>query len=106
MAKLIGGTMLAAVPAVSLYQGLVDAGRIDESRDDPMFVRNLTIRNATGADLYIGGEDLDQAGDLTTVMLTLVDGASLAEILQVYHVNLKDVFVEGTEGPVEVLGLQ
>lgn len=104
MAKLIGGTVTAGA-ADSLYNLLVTAGVIDENRRDPMFLRNLTIRNTSGADLYIGDSTLDQAGAPETVMLTLVNGASLAEILQVYHVDLRAIFIEGG-GAVEILGLQ
>jgi hypothetical protein len=105
MAKLIGGTVTAAVPADNLYNLLVAAGLITAARNDPMFIMNLTVRNASGSDLYVGGADLDQAGTPATVMLTLIDGASLAEILHGYHVNLRDVYIEGS-GSVEVLGLQ
>jgi len=107
MAKLIGGSVTATVPADSIYNLLVAAGLIDEDRRDPMFVMNLTIRNKDGEGgvLYIGDSTLDQAGSPETVMLTLVDGASLAEILNGYHVNLRDIYVEGA-AHFEVLGLQ
>lgn len=104
MAKLIGGTVTATATPTSLLDLLVTASQWDASREDPAFIRNLTIRNASGADLLIGDSTLD-SGTPTTVMLTLVNGASLAEILQVYHVDLSDIFLEGA-GAVEILGLQ
>ena len=104
MAKLLGGTVTATATPTSIYDLLDSDGRIPAG-DDPQFVRNLTIRNADGLNsLLIGGPDLD-SGSPETVMLTLVAGASLAEILQVYHVDFRDIFLEG-DGTVEILGLQ
>jgi hypothetical protein len=104
MAKLIGGTVTATATPTSIYD-LMDTAGLIPAGEDPTFVRNLTIRNADGAnDLLIGGPDLD-SGSPETVMLTLVAGASLAEILQVYHVDYRDIFLEG-DGAAEILGLQ
>lgn len=103
MAKLIGGTVTATATATSIYDLLDTAGRIPTG-DDPQFVRNLTIRNSGANPLYVGAADLD-SGTAATVMLTLASGASLAEILQVYHVDYRAIFLEG-DGTVEILGLQ
>lgn len=105
MAKLIGGTVTATATPTGIYDLLVTAGQITAARGDPAFVMNLTLRNTSGADLYVGGADLDQAGTPATVQLTLVNLASLAEILNGYHVDLRDIFLEGA-GTVEVMGLQ
>jgi len=103
MAKLIGGSFQADATPTSIYDHLVAAGVIDEDRRDPMFIMNLTVQNNSGAVLYLGDSTLDSG--TPRVMLILQDGQSLAEILNGYHVNLRDVFVEG-DGTVSVLGLQ
>jgi hypothetical protein len=104
MAKLIGGTVTATATATSVYDLLVTAGFLTSDDDFPVDVRNLTIRNASGSPLYLGDSTLD-SDTTATIMLTLVDGGSLAEILNVHHVNLRDIFLEG-DGSVEILGLQ
>ena len=103
MAKLLGGTVTATATPTSIYDLMDTDGLIPEG-DDPQFVRNLTIRNSGANDLLIGSSTLD-SGSPETVMLTLVSGASLAEILQVYHVDFRDIFLEG-DGTVEIMGLQ
>lgn len=106
MAKLIGGAVQTSGVTTSLYDLLVAATFIDPDRGDPAFVKNLSIQVDAGATgpVYVGGANLTGPAE---AMVVLAAGASLAEILVTYHVDLRDIFVQDeTDSTIYIMGLQ
>lgn len=107
MAKLIGGAVTVTVTPTSIYDLLVTATLVTAAREDPMFVKNLSIQAdaANGVAIWVGNEDLTT---IAQAMVVLIPGASLAEILCDYHVNLKAIYL-GVSAATEtayIMGLQ